>query len=499
MTFTVSHHIGGRIVTGGRGTSPIHNPSTGERIGDVELADAELVSQAVATAKEAFQSWSQSSLGRRTAILFAFRELMAANAEQLGAIVTREHGKVLSDAIGEVGRGLDVIDYVCGIPQLLKGEFTMQASSGLDVYSFREPLGVCAGVTPFNFPVMCPMWMAPVAIACGNTFVLKPSEADPSASLFIADLWQRAGLPDGVFNVVQGDRHAVAALETHPDVKSLSFVGSTRVGRELHAIGTAHGKRVQALCGAKNHGLVLADADLEFAATNAAASAFGAAGERCMALPVIAVVEQVAEEFIARVVDKAKAIKVADGMTADADMGAIISRSARDRIEATVTEAEAAGARVLLDGRGFHPDGHEDGFWTGPTILTDVTTDMRAYREEIFGPVLVIMRIKDLDEGIELIRDCPFGNGAAIFTGSGQAARRFTREIPVGMIGVNVPIPVPVAYHSFGGWQDSFVGESHIYGPEGVKFFTEAKAVTQRWTEPAAATFHFAGASQASN
>ncbi|MDR0285365.1 MAG: CoA-acylating methylmalonate-semialdehyde dehydrogenase [Propionibacteriaceae bacterium] len=502
MTYTVSHYIDGQIVTGGAGTSPVYNPSTGEHIGDAELADAAIVDQAVQAARRAFTTWSEVSLGRRTAILFAFRELLSAHTRELAEIITREHGKVVSDAAGEVGRGLDVVEFVCGIPQLLKGEFTMQASTGLDVYSFREPLGVCAGVTPFNFPVMCPLWMVPVAIATGNTFVLKPAKADPSPALFLADLWQRAGLPDGVFNVVQGDRHTVKALETHPDVKSLSFVGSTPVGRELHDIGTAHGKRVQALCSAKNHGLVLADADLDFAAAGAVASAFGAAGERCMALPVIAVVDAVADDFLRLAAEKARRIKVADGLTEDADMGAIITRADRDRIEQTVTEAEAAGAVVVLDGRGFHPAGHADGFWTGPTILDHVTTDMRAYREEIFGPVLVVLRIKDLDEGIALIRTNPYGNGAAIFTASGQAARRFAREIPVGMIGVNVPIPVPVAYHSFGGWQDSFIGESHIYGPEGVRFFTQAKVVSQRWTEPTGGpaggpAFHFAGASQA--
>jgi malonate-semialdehyde dehydrogenase (acetylating)/methylmalonate-semialdehyde dehydrogenase len=317
--------------------------------------------------------------------------------------------------------------------------------------------------------------------------------------MYDADLWKQAGLPDGVFNVVNGDRHTVKALETHPDVRSLSFVGSTPVGKELYEIGTAHGKRVQALCGAKNHGRVLADADLDFAASNAVASAFGAAGERCMALPVIMVVDEIADEFIRKVTELAKDVKVADGMTPDADMGAIITRGDRDRIEQTVTEAEQAGATVVLDGRGFHPEGHENGFWTGPTILDNVTTDMRAYYEEIFGPVMVIMRVKDLDAGIQMIKNNPFGNGAAIFTASGNAARRFQREIPVGMIGVNVPIPVPVAYHSFGGWQDSFFGEQHIYGPEGVKFFTEGKVITQRWPEAndeaAKATFAFQGAS----
>jgi malonate-semialdehyde dehydrogenase (acetylating)/methylmalonate-semialdehyde dehydrogenase len=395
-----------------------------------------------------------------------------------------------------------VVEYVCGIPELLKGEYTMQASSGLDVYTFREPLGVCGGVTPFNFPVMCPMWMAPVAIACGNTFVLKPAKADPSASLFIADLWKRAGLPDGVFNVVQGDRHVVAAFQTHPDVQSLSFVGSTPVARELHRVGTAHGKRVQALGGAKNHGVVLADADLDFAAANTVAAAFGAAGERCMAIATAVVVDEVADDFIARVKLQAEAVKVADGTVPDADMGAIITRADRDRIEEIVTLAENDGAEIVLDGRGFRPAANPDGFFTGPTIIDGVRTDMRCYTEEIFGPVLTVVRVPSLDAAIELIRANPYGNGAALFTSSGAAARRFQREIPVGMSGINVPIPVPVAYHSFGGWKDSLIGEFHIYGPEGVAFFTRAKVVTQRWplsAGPSTASFHFAGASSAAN
>ncbi|MDR1711200.1 MAG: CoA-acylating methylmalonate-semialdehyde dehydrogenase [Propionibacteriaceae bacterium] len=497
--YTVSHFINGQIVTGGRGMSPIYNPATGEQIGQAELATPELVEQAITAAKTAYVKWSEMSLGRRTAVLFNFRELLKANTDRIAEIIVREHGKVFSDAQGEVGRALDVVEYVCGIPELLKGEYTMQASSALDIYTNREPLGVCGGVTPFNFPVMCPMWMAPVAIACGNTFVLKPAKADPSPSIEIAKLWQEAGLPDGVFNVVQGDRHVVAILETHPDIKSLSFVGSTPVGKELHEIGAAHGKRVQAMSGAKNHGIVLADADLDFAAANTVAAAFGAAGERCMALPVICVEESVADQFIDLVMEKSKKVLVADGMTPGADMGAIITASERDRIEQIVTEAEAAGAEVLLDGRGWRPADRPNGFFTGPTIVDKVTLDMRAYVEEIFGPVLVVLRIKDLEEGISLIQNNPYGNGAALFTSSGYAARKFTREIPVGMIGINVPIPVPVAYHSFGGWQDSFFGESKIYGPEGVKFFTAEKAITQRWPEPkieTEATFHFAGASQ---
>ncbi|MDR3069911.1 MAG: CoA-acylating methylmalonate-semialdehyde dehydrogenase [Propionibacteriaceae bacterium] len=507
MTYTVSHYISGKIVTGGSGFSPIYNPATGEQIGQTELADQIIVESAIAAAQDAFASWSQSSLGRRTAILFKFRELLAAHTDELAQIISREHGKVLSDAAGEVGRGLDVVEYVCGVPSLLKGEFSMQAATGMDVFSFREPIGVCAGITPFNFPVMCPMWMAPVAIACGNTFVLKPAKADPSAALYIAGLWAKAGLPAGVFNVVQGDRHAVAVLDTHPGVKSLSFVGSTPVGKELHDIGVAHGKRVQALCGAKNHGVILADADLDFAAASVVSAAFGAAGERCMALPVAIVVDEIADQFLDLAVQKAKEVKVAVGTDPDADMGAIITRADRDRIEETITDAENSGARIVLDGRGYRPKGYENGFFTGPTIIDQATTDMRCYVEEIFGPVLVVLRVPDLESGIQLIKNNPYGNGAAIFTSSGDAAREFQRAIPVGMIGINVPIPVPVAYHSFGGWQNSFFGESHIYGPEGVKFFTQAKVITQRWPQAAAsqaaasqaATFHFAGASSASS
>ncbi|MDR1807517.1 MAG: CoA-acylating methylmalonate-semialdehyde dehydrogenase [Propionibacteriaceae bacterium] len=496
--YTVAHWINGQLVNDSVGTRRIFNPSTGEQIGEVLLADAAIVDQAVAAAKTAFETWSETSLGQRVNILFKFRELLNAHTQDLAELITREEGKVVTDAAGEVGRGLEVVEFVCGIPELLKGEFSMQAARGIDVYSFRSPIGVCGGVTPFNFPVMCPLWMAPVAIACGNTFVLKPASADPSPSIFMAQLWKEAGLPDGVFNVVQGGRDAVSRLEVHPDVKSLSFVGSTPVGKELHDIGTAHGKRVQALCGAKNHGVVLADADLDFAAANCVAAAFGAAGERCMALPVVLVADAVADEFIDLVVEKAKAVKVADGMTPDADMGAIVTRADRDRIEQTITEAEAAGAHVALDGRGFHPEGHENGFWTGPTIVDAVTRDMRIYEEEVFGPVMVVMRVAGLREALEIMKANPYGNGAAIFTSSGAAARQFTREAPAGMLGVNVPIPVPVAYHAFGGWQDSFFGETKIYGPEGVKFFTAEKAVTQRWLngQVESATFHFKGSTQ---
>jgi malonate-semialdehyde dehydrogenase (acetylating)/methylmalonate-semialdehyde dehydrogenase len=498
----IPHFIAGRPVppTPGGPVSDVHNPATGAVTAHVVSGSPEDVDAAVAAAKAAFPAWSQASLGKRTAVLFAFRELLHRHAKELGALIVAEHGKVLSDAIGEVGRGLDVVEYACGVPELLKGEYSDQASTGLDVFSFREPLGVVAGITPFNFPVMVPMWMAPMAIATGNTFVLMPSKQDPSPALFLADLWQKAGLPDGVFNVVQGGRHVVTQILAHPDIEAVSFVGSTPVAEKIHDGGTKTGKRVQALGGAKNHGVVLADADLDHAADSMVAAAFGAAGERCMAIATAVVVEDIADAFIPMVVERARKVRVRDGMDADADMGAIISAQARDRIEETVASAEEEGAAILLDGRGFRPAGLEAGFFTGPTIIDHVTTSMRAYREEIFGPVLTIVRVPDLDAAIELINANPFGNGTAIFTSSGEAARRFQRGVQVGMIGVNVPIPVPVAYHSFGGWKDSLIGQSHIYGPEGIAFYTRGKVVTQRWPRgksDGGATFHFAGASSA--
>jgi malonate-semialdehyde dehydrogenase (acetylating)/methylmalonate-semialdehyde dehydrogenase len=500
--YTVPHFINGRPLLGGHGESLVYNPALGEPVGRVAIADESMVDQAISAASRAFTAWSQASFGFRSAVMFRFRELMAAATDDLAEMITREEGKTLADARGEVGRALDVVEYVCGIPELLKGEYTMQASSDLDVFSFREPLGVAAGVTPFNFPAMCPMWMAPVAIACGNTFVLKPAKADPSASVRLAELWTQAGLPDGVFNVVQGDRSTVGLLHAHPDIRSISFVGSTAVGRDLQRAGVAHGKRVQALTSAKNHGIVLADADLDFAVSSTVASAFGAAGERCMALPVVLVEDRVADAFVGRLVEQAARVRVDDGMAPNADMGPIISEAERDRIELIVTQAEDAGATILLDGRGFRPPTRQRGFFTGPTILDHVTPQMRAYSEEVFGPVLVVQRIQDLDEGIQIITANPYGNGAAIFTASGASARRFTRSVPVGMIGVNVPIPVPVAYHSFGGLRDSFFGETKIYGPEGVHFFTQSKTVSQRWiapTQPTTAHFHFEGASSASS
>src|SRR5665647_2073563 len=428
---TIKHWIDGELVPAGSdSTSPVYDPAVGEVIAHVQLGSVGDVDIAVASAAKAFTSWSEFSVGKRSAILFRFREVLVAQQNELAAIVSREHGKVLSDALGEIARGLEVVEFAAGIPQLLKGEYSDQASTGIDVYSFRQPVGVVAGITPFNFPVMVPLWMSPVAIAAGNTFVLKPSERDPSASLFLADLWQRAGLPDGVFNVVQGDKTVVDALLTHDDVAAVSFVGSTPIARHVHATATAHGKRVQALGGAKNHAVVLADADVEDAASH-------------------------------------------------------------------LTAAEVAGATLVVDGRGFTVAGAEGGFFVGPTVIDHVTPEHEVYREEVFGPVIDIVRVADLDAAIRVINENPYGNGTAIFTSSGEAARRFQRAVTVGMVGVNVPIPVPVAYHSFGGWKDSLFGESHMYGPDGVRFYTRAKVVTQRWPRPRAedarASFHFAG------
>ncbi|MDR2567118.1 MAG: CoA-acylating methylmalonate-semialdehyde dehydrogenase [Bifidobacteriaceae bacterium] len=462
----------------------VRNPATGQAIAQVAEASPGQVDHAVQAADQAFQSWSQVPLGRRTAILFKLRELLVEATDELADVITREQGKVRSDAKGEVARGLEVVDFACGIPQLLKGEYSPQVATGVDVTSWREPLGVTVGITPFNFPIMVPLWMSPLAIATGNTFILKPSPQDPSAGVQLAELWRRAGLPDGVFQVLHGGPGVVNQLLTHSLVRAVSFVGSTPVARHIHAAGVAAGKRVQALGGAKNHATVLADANADFAAGSVVAAAFGAAGQRCMALSVVLVEDQIADEFIERVVAKAKAVRVAEGADPAADMGPLISQSARDRAEEIVTQAERDGAKVVLDGRGFRPRGFEGGFFTGPTVLDSVRPAMRAYTEEVFGPVLAVVRIKDLDQGIDLINANPYGNGTALFTSSGEAARRFERGVKVGMIGINVPIPVPVGFHSFGGWKDSLIGDFHIYGPEGVAFYTQAKVSTSRWPAP---------------
>jgi len=483
----IQHWIGGRATSGESGrTAPVYDPATGEVQAEVRLGSAADVAAAVAAAAAAFESWSQSSLSARTEILFAFRNLVRSHRDELAEIISAEHGKVLSDAAGEVQRGLEVVEFVCGIPSLLKGDFSNQVSTGVDVFSFREPLGVVAGITPFNFPAMVPMWMFPPAIACGNTFVLKPSERDPGASALIAELWQRAGLPDGVFNVVNGDREAVEALLDAPEVAAVSFVGSTPIARHIHQRATANGKRVQALGGAKNHAVVLPDADPEFAADHLVASAFGSAGERCMAVSAAVAVGAGADRLLETVAAKARAVKVGPGRAPDSEMGPVVTAAARDRIVDLIGSGSAQGASLVVDGRGLTVPGHEGGFFVGPTVIDRVTPEMDVYREEIFGPVLSVVRASDVDEAIALINANPYGNGTALFTSSGAAARRFQRGVHVGMIGINVPIPVPMAYYSFGGWKDSLFGDKHVHGPEGISFYTRAKVVTARWPEPAA-------------
>jgi malonate-semialdehyde dehydrogenase (acetylating)/methylmalonate-semialdehyde dehydrogenase len=491
----VTHWIGGKPATGESSrTSPVWNPATGAQQAQVLLAGTADVDQAVQSAKAAFASWSQSSLSTRTKILFAFRELVNARTQELAEIISDEHGKVVSDARGEVQRGLEVVEFACGIPTLLKGDYSDQVSSGVDLFSFRSPLGVCAGITPFNFPAMVPMWMHPVAIACGNTFVLKPSERDPSAAQFTAELWAEAGLPDGVFNVVHGDKEAVDALLDHPDVAAVSFVGSTPIAKYIHQRGTANGKRVQALGGAKNHAIVLPDAGIDYTSDHLVAAAFGSAGERCMAISTAVAVGSAADELVAAVSEKARAVKVGPGRDADSEMGPVITAAARDRIVGLIGSGAEQGAELAVDGRGLSIAGHEDGFFVGPTLLDRVTPQMDVYTEEIFGPVLAVVRAETVDEAIALVNANPYGNGTAIFTSSGEAARRFQREVNVGMIGINVPIPVPMAYYSFGGWKDSLFGDKHIHGPEGVSFYTRAKVVTSRWPHVEGASgssFHF--------
>ncbi len=482
MTATIQHWIGGAATAGASTrTSPVWNPATGQQQADLLLAEASDVDAAVQAASTAFESWSQSSFSARTKVLFAFRELMNRRAGELAQAITDEHGKVLSDAAGEVQRGIEVIEFACGIPQLLKGEYSDQVSTDVDSYTFRQPLGVCAGITPFNFPAMVPMWMFPVAIACGNTFVLKPSERDPSTSLLMAEMWADAGLPDGVFNVVQGDKVAVDALLDHPDVAAVSFVGSTPIAKYVHERATANGKRVQALGGAKNHAIVLPDADMDFAAQHLAAAAFGSAGERCMAISAAVTVGSAAEQLMQHVEREARAVKVGPGRDPSSQMGPIVTRESRDRIVGLIDAGEQQGADVLVDGRGLVVSGHEDGFFVGPTVIDRVTTDMDCYTNEIFGPVLSVLRADTVEGAIDLINANPYGNGTAVFTNSGGAARAFVRGVKVGMVGVNVPVPVPMAYHSFGGWKDSLFGEHHVHGPDGIRFYTRGKAVTVRW------------------
>jgi len=492
---TIEHWIDGRTTSGqSTRTSPVFNPATGEQQAQVLLGSSADLDTAVSSATKAFEEWSQSSLSKRTKVLFAFRELVVKHASELAEVISDEHGKVVSDALGEVQRGLEVVEFACGIPQLLKGDYSDQVSTGVDVFSFREPLGVVAGITPFNFPVMVPMWMHPVAIACGNTFVLKPSERDPSVSMRVAELWTEAGLPDGVFNVVHGDKEVVDAILDHEDIAAVSFVGSTPIARYIHQRASANGKRVQALGGAKNHAIVLPDADLDFASEHLVAAAFGSAGERCMAISAAVAVGDAGDALVEVVTKKATEVRVGPGRDTASEMGPVVTAAARDRIVGLIGTGEDQGARLTIDGRGYQVPGHENGFWVGPTVIDQVRPDMDVYREEIFGPVLSVVRTDTVDEAIGLINANPYGNGTAIFTASGEAARRFMRGVHVGMIGINVPIPVPMAYYSFGGWKNSLFGQSHIHGPEGVAFYTRAKVITSRWPHvehPAGSSFHF--------
>ena len=484
MTTRISHWIDGRPRSGTSGrVGPVFNPATGAQTGEVDLADVDEVDAAVAAAVAAAGGWRRSSLSQRAAILFAFRELLHRHAGDLAAIITAEHGKVLADAAGEVARGLENVEFATGVPQLLKGGYSEQVATGVDVYSIRQPLGVVAGITPFNFPAMVPLWMCANAIACGNAFVLKPSEKDPSASLFLADLWHRAGLPYGVFSVVQGDKVAVDALLGHPDVSAVSFVGSTPIARYIYQTGTSNGKRVQALGGAKNHAIVLPDADVDVAADSIVSAAYGAAGERCMALSVTVAVGDVADQLVDAIAVRLPKLVIGDGATAGVDMGPLITREHRDKVAGYIDAGERAGATVVVDGRETEVPG--DGFFLGTTLLDRVTPEMSVYTDEIFGPVLDVVRVDTYDEGLALINSNPYANGTAIFTRDGGAARQFQFDVEVGMVGINVPIPVPVAYYSFGGWKASLFGDSHMYGPEGIAFYTRGKVVTSRWPDPA--------------
>jgi malonate-semialdehyde dehydrogenase (acetylating)/methylmalonate-semialdehyde dehydrogenase len=484
MNQTIGHWIDGVEVAGESGrTSPVFDPALGVVTKEVALADTAEINAAIASAAKAFPEWRDYSQARKQSILFKFRELLNERKGELAEIITSEHGKVVSDALGEISRGQEVVEFACGMPHLLKGFYTENASTGVDVYSTRQALGVVGIISPFNFPAMVPMWFFPIAIATGNTVVLKPSEKDPTAALWLAKLWKEAGLPDGVFNVLQGDKLAVDGLLEHPDVQAISFVGSTPIAKYVYEQGAKHGKRVQALGGAKNHMLVLPDADLDLVADSAINAGFGSAGERCMAISVVVAVEPVADPLVEKLVERMNKLTVGDGRR-NCDMGPLVTREHRDKVASYIEIANQDGAKVVVDGRGINVDGDVGGFWLGPTLIDNVPTNSKVYTEEIFGPVLSIVRVTSYDEGVELINNGAFGNGTAIFTNDGGAARRFQNEVQVGMIGINVPIPVPVAYYSFGGWKNSAFGDTKAHGVEGVHFYTRGKAITSRWLDP---------------
>jgi malonate-semialdehyde dehydrogenase (acetylating)/methylmalonate-semialdehyde dehydrogenase len=480
----ITHWIDGAEYPSSSGrTAPVYDPALGVQTKEVALAGHTEIEAAVAGAKAAFPAWSNLSLARRQAVLFKFRELLDARKGELAEIITSEHGKVLADSLGEISRGQEVVEFATGLAHQLKGEFSEEVSTGIDVYSTRQPLGVVGIISPFNFPAMVPAWFFPIAIAAGNTVVLKPSEKDPSASMWLAKLWQEAGLPDGVFTVLNGDKEAVDGLLEHPDIEAISFVGSTPIAKYVYERGTAHGKRVQALGGAKNHMLVLPDADLDLAADSAINAGFGSAGERCMAISVVVAVEPVADELVPKIVERMAGLRTGDGRRG-CDMGPLVTAQHRDKVASYIDVAIADGASVVVDGRKVDADGDPRGFWLGPTLIDRVPTTSRVYTEEIFGPVLSVVRVPSYDAGVKLINSGAFGNGTAIFTNDGGAARRFQKDVQVGMIGINVPIPVPVATFSFGGWKDSLFGDTKAHGAEGVRFYTQLKAITSRWLDP---------------
>jgi len=482
---TINHWINGRTVDREpERTGAVYDPATGQQTAQVALAGGDDVDAAVQAAQAAFPAWRDTSVVRRARVMFAFRQLLERHRDELARIIASEHGKVVPDAAGEVQRGLEVVEVASGIPHLLKGDFSENVSTEVDCYSMRQPLGVCAGITPFNFPVMVPAWMHPIAIACGNSFVLKPSERDPSVSVRIGELYAEAGLPDGVFNVVHGDKVAVDAVLDHPGIAAVSFVGSTPIARYVYERGTSHGKRVQALGGAKNHALVMPDADMDSAADALASAAFGSTGQRCMAISTAVAVGKAGDVLVDKVRERAESLRTGPGLDPETDMGPLVSGAARDKVAGLIESGIREGAKLVVDGRNLRVEGHEDGFYLGPSLFDEVTTDMAIYREEIFGPVLIVLRTNTIDEAIEMIGRNPYGNGTAIFTSNGAAARKFQNEVQAGMVGVNVPIPVPMAFYSFGGWKDSLFGDLHVHGPEGVAFYTRGKVVTTRWPVP---------------
>jgi malonate-semialdehyde dehydrogenase (acetylating)/methylmalonate-semialdehyde dehydrogenase len=480
----VQHLINGELVTKGERTADVFNPSTGQAVRKVELASRATVQEAIDSAKAAFPAWRNTPPAKRAQVMFRFKQLLEQNEEKISQMISEEHGKTLEDAAGELKRGIENVEFACAAPEVLKGEYSRNVGPNIDAWSDFQPLGVVAGITPFNFPAMVPLWMYPLAIACGNAFILKPSERDPSSTLYIAQLLLEAGVPKGILNVVHGDKEAVDALIEAPEVKALSFVGSTPIAEYIYAEGTKRGKRVQALGGAKNHAVVMPDADLDNAVSALMGAAYGSCGERCMAISVaVCVGDQAADALIAKLEPQIKALKIGAGTSCGLDMGPLVTAAARDKVVGYIDDGVAAGAKLVVDGRGYRVSGNEDGYFVGGTLFDNVTPEMRIYKEEIFGPVLCVVRVNSLEQAMQLINDHEYGNGTCIFTRDGEAARLFCDEIEVGMVGVNVPLPVPVAYHSFGGWKRSLFGDLHAYGPDGVRFYTRRKAITQRWPQ----------------